>query len=144
MSDLTEAAARLLTEKHYDYWESNRNPGAVDDARKVATWAAKMLDETPIDEAFLRSVGFKDWDCADGDEYDMWHPANSELSWKCRLAWIANGMYVVRMCDPDDSEYDGVSESVELFDSRNSTKVVTRGQLRMLCQSLGIELKESR
>lgn len=130
MSDLHEAATELTVEKYEA------------EVLRLAREYQRLTDPTPIDEGWLRSVGFKDWDCADGDEYTLWHPANSELSWKCRLAWIANGMYVVRMCDPDDSEYDGVSESVELFDSRNSVKVVTRGQLRMLATALQIELKE--
>lgn len=62
------AAERLLTERHYDYWESNRNPGAIDDAEVVGTFAKRLTDETAADAGKL---GFQE--VSDGhslyDEY---------------------------------------------------------------------------
>lgn len=103
-------------------------------------------DDTAVDEAWLRSVGFRDWPRLDDDSdlegYDIYILANEEIGWECRLAYRANGFYLVRMCDPDVCDL-LAAESVELFDSRNNRKVVTRGDVRRLCRALGIELKET-
>ncbi len=99
----------------------------------------RLTDETVISEEALREeFGFRKWESGfDFDEgYDLWLPMQNELGWKCRLAYVANGFYAVRMSDPDDDQYKGPVESVELFGSRNSTKVVTIGQLRMLLIAL--------
>lgn len=97
-------------------------------------------DQTPIDESWLRSIGWRPWpDEGEYAEFSLYLPLPDEVGWECRLAYQANGIYAVRMCDPD--EHRGlVSESVELFGSRNSTKAVTRGQLVKLCNALGFNV----
>lgn len=93
-------------------------------------------DTEPVDEAWLRSLGWKDWEFDDEHEGGLWMPANSELGWKCRLVWQTNGIYVVRMAEDELSDYAGPSEAVELLDSRNTTKLVTRGDLLRLLDAL--------
>ena len=104
-------------------------------------------DGEPVTEEWLRSVGWQDWELDDDDddpEYTLWTKANSSLGWKTRLAYESNGFYLVRMVDEDAEDYFGSSESVELFDSRNSSKIITRGQVRQLLKALGIEAKEQK
>lgn len=96
-------------------------------------------DGEPINEAWLRIVGWIDWpDKSEFAEFDLYLPLPDEIGWECRLAYQSNGIYAVRMCDRDERE-ELVSESVELFGSRNTTRTVTRGQVRKLVAALGLE-----
>ena len=101
-------------------------------------------DRTALSEKWLRSVGFKPWPYDDDQSFDLCFPAQEELGSKCYVGYQTNGFYLVRMSGDDfDEESDRLpSESVELFNSRNMKKTVTRGQLRRLLKALGIELKQ--
>lgn len=98
-------------------------------------------DEEPISEEWLKSTGFCEWDEAevatDYEAYDLWIPMSDELGSKCRLAYVVNGFYAVRL----DGESQFVSESVELLGTRNMKPAVTKGCVRRLCCALGITLK---
>ena len=110
MSELKAAAERLLTERHYDYWECNRNPGAMDDAKVVGEFVKRLTDETQVTPELLDGLGFDD-----GILYD-----------EC-------GDAAIEFCGDTMFVFGG---EVSLSDP------LTLGQLRMLCQSLGIELAE--
>ncbi len=92
---------------------------------------------------WYRSVGFKDWP----DNHDeLWEgalyiPMCDELGWKCFLIYQCGGLYVCRMCDPDESE-GTVSESVEVLGKRNKKQGHTRRDVRELCKGLKIPMKE--
>lgn len=114
---------------------------------QIDNWCAGKLppadDAEPVTEEWLRSVGWNQWDATDGnDDFDLWLPANSELGWPCRLAWCVNGLYVVRMVDDETEDYLGTAESVELLNSRNRKKTITRGDVRALLRALKITLTE--
>lgn len=98
----------------------------------LANWALPLLDPTPIDEAWLRECGWKGWDVPSEEEpYSLYVPAGEFVTWELRLAW-GYGLSMVRLHDNRKL----VVESVELVNAK------TRGQLRLLCLALGIELKE--
>lgn len=147
MSDELRAAAERWRQRQTDdgcetdddYHEPTSD---FEDNHTLANWAAPLLDPTPIDEAWLRACGWKQWpDDSEFAEYDLYLPMADEISWECRLAYQSNGIYALRMC-AEEVHAGLVSESVELFGSRNRKVVVTRGQLRLLCLALGIPLKE--
>lgn len=97
-----------------------------------------LHDRTPIDEAWLRSKGWREWEPSDDEdvprEFDLWIPLANEIGWECRLAWASNGLYAVRMADP--KTFHGLAESVELLGTRNTIRPVTLGQLRALLFAL--------
>lgn len=142
-SELHEAAERLrqwrqpvAPEGLYKDWRE----GTAIDCRILSDWALEMLDPIPIDEAWLRAEGWREWteEQDEGQWFDLWYSIADEIGWKCRIGYTVNGFYAVRMVDTKYAahEYDGAAESVELFGSRNTTKVVTRGQLRALLFAL--------
>lgn len=116
-----------------------------DDRRILADAYLAERDEGAVTEEWLRELGFKDWKPTDDDEWGgaLFIRANDEIGWECRLVYLANGFYLMRMGDPNEGDDEYASESVELFNSRNRTKVVTRGQLLALLRALGIEAQLS-
>lgn len=104
---------------------------------EVAEMLRGMDDSTPVTEEWLRSIGWQDWEKRDGS-FSLWMPANNELSWKCRLAWVSNGLYIVRMTTDHNEWYEIPSESVELLDTRNTKRPITRGRFLDLLRVLGI------
>lgn len=146
MSDLRQAAQRLAASgASYDhvYWDGNRQHDPELDARTLAVaWLAANDDEA-VTEEWLRSIGWQDWTPRndDDEDFDLFIRIEDEICWECRLAWVSNGLYVVRMAAPD--VFYGLAESVELLGTRNTTKPVTRGQVRKICAALGIQLTEA-
>ena len=108
-------------------------------AEAVRQNVAEFYDETAVDEAWLRSVGWREWeeDCPDDErEFDLYLPIADEIGWECRLGWQSNGLYAVRMAEPET--YEGMAESVELLGTRNTINPVTRGQLHSLLHALKV------
>ena len=99
-------------------------------------------DGEAVTVEWLESVGFRSWD-GDEDEFELYLRIRDEIGWECRLAYQANGIYAVRMCDPEDVGRVLSSESVELLNTRNTKPELTRGDVRRLCAALGITLAES-
>jgi len=81
--------------------------------------------ETPIDEEWLRSVGFT------GDDYDM--PMPSHAGYPGDLSMMTSGWAFITQYEKFDGEDD---------DSCVQVRCKTRGDVRRLCAALGIELKE--
>lgn len=141
MNEVLSAAKRLREQtNNYNYQYRNIQMGADQATIAAAALAeGKYLEDDgeAVTEEWLRSQGWKEWREENG-EFDLWTDANPELGWKCRLAWLHNGLYLVRMADDNAENYDGPSESVEMLNSRNKTKKITRVQLRSLLAALGI------
>ena len=105
--------------------------------------AAEEEGRKPVTEEYLRSVGFREWKCADEEDksYELWIPMAEELGWEVRLAYQSNGFYAVRMIDFSDEAVDGVAESVELLGTRNKFPTVTIAAFHRLAAALAIPLK---
>lgn len=64
MSDkeLLAAAERLSNASDNQYWDGNRSPFSPEqDGALLARHVREILDETPIDEPWLESIGFERW-----------------------------------------------------------------------------------
>ena len=112
---------------------------AVD--RMAADEAERIEREKPIDEAWLRSMGWQEWKLRPGEsdderEYDLYMRVGKDMGlWDRRLAWKPHAIWVVRMCDPDIN--DGLtSEAVEVIGKYGSTVRPTRGNLFDLLAAL--------
>lgn len=99
-------------------------PNALDDSIELADFAAKLLDPTPVDEAFIQSLG---WAGIEGR--DTWRTYVSPKSMRpgpvVHITWEP-----MLGCD-------GWFVGGELVPT-----IETRGQLRMLCGALGIPCEE--
>lgn len=85
----------------------------MDDQRDLANWAAPLLDETPIDEAWLRDIA-------------------------TACVWLIDDCEFL----PPSNVYFRVTDKVRAIVGRSTVAVITtRGQLRLLARALGIELK---
>jgi hypothetical protein len=135
---VNEAAERLRTQLKSGKTFVFGNQFEHDAVILAAAYLAEN-DPTPIDEAWLRSIGFREWT---GDEefreFDLYIPMRDEIGWECRLAYQSNGLYAVRMCDREDVGRELWAESVELLGTRNKTPSITRGDVLRLMAALGI------
>jgi hypothetical protein len=107
-------------------------------ARLVADKAERAEREKPIDDEWLRSTGWKQWDDRD-DIYsgELYCTFGEWLGWETRLTFHLGCIESVRMTN--DDELSGVSaEAVILLgEPCSKSKPVTRGQLLDLLRALG-------
>ncbi len=122
MTAISEAAERLRDhESGGDPYPFDGGAMQMGDERELAKWALTLLDPTPIDDEWLRAVGFK------------WHD-------KSVAYWLMHHRLIVavRLSGQWWMEFDAT------YSGRVGTynDLKTRGDVRMVCRSLHIKLSE--
>lgn len=109
MTDIKAAAERL-----------RRMANEGSDAWTLARWALPLLEETPIDEAWLMSAGFEQLDDKGSGCFRQSADGCTQISWGYRGQWLVNRVELDEAAQPN-----------------------TRGALRRLAMALEITLNET-